>query len=195
MTTKLLFTAGSTRQGSFNARLAEAAAQLAEQHPEVSVTRLHLGDYDMPIYNGDLEAAEGLPANARRLKALFRAHHGFLIASPEYNSSMPPVLTNALHWISRPETDDEPGLVAFQGKVAGLVAASPGGLGGLRGLVPLRMMLGNIGVHVLPQQMALSKASEAFHDDGTLVKASDQERLASVVEALVETAAALGRAG
>lgn len=192
--TKILFIAGSTRTGSFNAQLAERAAHTAEQRGDVTVTRINLADYDLPLYNGDLEKEKGLPEAARKLKQQFRTHHGFCLASPEYNSTLSPLLINALHWISRPESQDEPGLVAFKGKVAGLLAASPGGFGGMRGLVPLRMMLGNIGVHVIPTQLAVPQANKAFDESGRFKEESWQQRLEVLVDELVATAEVVGKA-
>ena len=122
----------------------------------------------MPLYDGDLEAASGLPENAKKFKQLLRDHDGFLISAPEYNSSISGVLKNSIDWASRVETEDEPALVCFKGKVAALMSASPGGLGGLRGLVHLRAILGNIGVIVLPDQMSISAAHEAFDANGKL---------------------------
>lgn len=191
---KLLFMAGSTRTGSFNAQLAEAAARTAEKRANVSVTRVNLTHYDIPIYNGDLEKQKGLPDDAIKLKQLFREHHGFCLASPEYNSSLSPLLVNALHWISRPHEKDEAGLVAFKGKVAALLAASPGSLGGMRALLPLRLMLGNIGVHVIPTHMALPHANNAFDANGAFQEPASQQRLDGVIDELVNTAAAVGKA-
>lgn len=191
---KILFISGSIRTGSFNGQLAARAADTAEQRGDVTVTRINLADYDMPLYNGDLEKDKGLPEAARKLKHQFRTHHGFCLASPEYNSTLSPLTVNALHWISRPETQDEPSLVAFKGKVAGLLAASPGGFGGMRGLVPLRMMLGNIGVHVIPSQLAVPQANKAFDEDGHFKDESWQQRLQAVVDELVSTTEVLGKA-
>ena len=106
------------------------------------VTLIDLRDLPLPLFDGDLEDKQGLPENAKKLKALLRAHDGLLISSPEYNSSITGVLKNAIDWASRAETDDEPPLVCFRGKVAALLSASPGALGGLRGLVHLRAILG-----------------------------------------------------
>jgi NAD(P)H-dependent FMN reductase len=183
----LITLAGSTRQASVNKKLARLAAARA-QATGASVEYLDLADYPMPIYDGDLEARDGLPETARSLKARFRGSDGFLIASPEYNSSLPPVLKNALDWISRPETEDEPGLVAYRGKVAALMAASPSGMGGMRGLVPLRMMLGNIGVHVVPDQLTMPRAFGAFTANDQLADPDHDERLATVVRTWVATA-------
>ena len=138
---------------------------------------IDLRDLPLPLFDGDLEDKEGLPENAKRLKALLRAHDGLLISSPEYNSSITGVLKNAIDWASRAETDDEPALVCFRGKIAALLSASPGALGGLRGLVHLRAILGNIGVIVLPDQVAVSAAHEAFDESGKL---KDPKRAAQV---------------
>ncbi|MEQ5835759.1 NAD(P)H-dependent oxidoreductase [Marinobacter sp. NFXS9] len=191
--TRLLFMAGSTRTGSFNAQLAEAAARTAEKRGDIDVTRVNLSHYNIPIYNGDLEQEKGIPQDVRDLRQLFASHHGFCIASPEYNSTLSPLLINTLHWVSRPD-GDVPGLVAFRGKVAGLVAASPGALGGLRGLVPLRMMLGNIGVQVIPSQLAIVKAGDAFDGNGEFRDAEWQKKLDGVMDELARTAGAIGKA-
>ncbi len=175
-TPRILCFGGSLRRDSFNQRLAARAAQGARESG-ADVTVIALRDFPMPLYDGDLEASSGLPAVAKRLKALFREHHGLLIASPEYNSSFSAVLKNTIDWISRAETRDEPSLVAFAGKTAALCAASPGALGGLRGLVPLRMLLGNIGVTVLPDQVTVGSAGRAFAPDGSLMDAQWDARV------------------
>ncbi len=169
---KILAFAGSTRTDSYNKKLVHVAAEGARKAGAL-VTIIDLRDYPLPLYDGDLEESQGLPENARRLKALFTEHQGFLIASPEYNSSISGVLKNAIDWVSRP-VDDKPPLVEFKGKVASIMSASPGALGGLRGLTPLRSILENIGVLVLPDQIAVSKAHEAFNSDGTLKDAKQQ---------------------
>ena len=140
---KLLIFAGSARTASTNKQLAALAASTA-QDANIDVTLIELKDFEMPIYDGDLEGDTGLPEHAKRLKQLFVEHDGLFIASPEYNSSFSPLLKNALDWISRPHTENEPPLWAYGGKVAALGSVAPGALGGLRGLVPLRMMLANI---------------------------------------------------
>ena len=184
---KLLFLAGSARADSVNKKLAKCAAELARE-AGAYVTFIDLKDYPMPIYDGDLEDESGLPEKAIALKALFAEHDGFFIASPEYNSSLAPLLKNALDWISRKHEEGEGNLVAFKGKVAAIGAASPGGLGGLRGLVPLRMMLGNIGVMVVPTQVAISNAFDAFDADGKLVHEGSAKMLGNVVREFVATA-------
>jgi NAD(P)H-dependent FMN reductase len=153
------------------------------------VTLLDLRDLALPLYDGDLEDAHGLPDGAKKLKALLRESDGFLIASPEYNSSVTGVLKNAIDWASRAETDDEPSLVAFRGKAAALMAASPGALGGLRGLVHLRAILGNIGVIVLPDQVTVSSAHEAFTEAGELKDPRKSDQIDALAKGLVEFAA------
>lgn len=163
---KILAFAGSARQDSYNKKLIRIAAAGA-QEGGAEVTLLDLRDFPMPIYDGDLEDREGVPAKALELRRLMLAHQGLLIASPEYNSSISPLLKNTIDWLSR-SVNGEYGLLPFRDKVAALLAASPGGLGGLRGLVHVRAILGNIGVLVLPDQLAVSKADQAFNADGTL---------------------------
>jgi len=172
-TPRILAFGGSLRRDSFNQKLATIAAQGARE-AGAEVTLIALRDFPMPVYDGDLEDAGGLPEAAKKLKALFREHHGLLIASPEYNSSISGALKNAIDWVSRQETDDEPSLLALSGKSAVLMSASPGALGGLRGLVTVRSILGNIGITVLPDQMAVGKAYEAFNGDGSLKDAKQQ---------------------
>ena len=173
---KLLAFSGSSRKQSFNTRLVAIAAAGAED-AGADVTRINLGDFPMPFMNEDLEASEGMPEAARDFKNLMIGHDGFLIASPEYNSAFSPLLKNSLDWASRSESDDEPPLQAFRGKVAMLMAASPGALGGLRGLVFLRMMLANLGVFVIPDQLAVNEAYKAFNADGSLVDAARQQAI------------------
>lgn len=184
-TLKILALAGSTRQDSFNKKLVRIAADGARESG-AEVTLIDLKDYPLPLFDQDLEASEGLPENALKLKKLFIEHHGFVIASPEYNSSITPVLKNTLDWISRPAPNEAP-LAAFQGKVASLVSASPGALGGLRGLVHLRAILGNIGVIVLPDQIAVPKAHEAFEIDGSLKDTKRQASVQQLGKQLVDT--------
>jgi chromate reductase, NAD(P)H dehydrogenase (quinone) len=172
---RILAFAGSARTDSFNVKLVNIAAAGARA-AGAEVTILDLNDFPMPLFNQDLEAADGAPPQASRLKEIMRAHGGLLIASPEYNSSISPLLKNTIDWVSRP-ADGEPMLAAYQGKVAGLMSASPGRLGGLRGLVHLRSILSNIGVLVIPDQVAVGEAGSAFDDRGDLV---DDRRRASV---------------
>jgi len=175
-TPRILAFGGSLRRDSFNHKLAAVAAAGARE-AGAEVTLIALRDFPLPVFDQDLEDAEGMPAAAKALKQLFREHDGLLIAAPEYNSSLTAALKNALDWVSRAETDDEPPLAAFTGKTAALCGASPGALGGLRGLVHVRAILGNIGVTVLPDQVAVSKAHEAFAADGTLSDAKQAARV------------------
>ena len=163
---KILAFAGSTRTDSYNKKLVKVAVEGARA-AGAEVTYLDLRDLPMPLYDGDLELKEGLPPNAKKLKELFLAHQGLLISAPEYNSGISGVLKNAIDWISRPLPGEAP-LVCFENKVATLMSASPGGLGGLRGLVHVRSILGSIKVIVLPDQIAVPKAHEAFDTNGTL---------------------------
>jgi chromate reductase, NAD(P)H dehydrogenase (quinone) len=172
-TPKILAFAGSTREASYNKLLVKVAAAGARA-AGAEVTYVDLRDLPLPLFDEDLEAREGMPETARKLKELMVAHHGFLIASPEYNSSVTAVLKNAIDWVSRPAPGEQ-GLVAFTGKAAVIMSASPGGLGGLRGLVHLRSILGNINVLVLPDQKAIPKAFEVFNADGTMKDPKQQE--------------------
>ena len=187
---KILAFAGSTRRDSFNKRLARIAAEGARE-AGAEVTVIDLADLPLPLFDQDLEAAEGPPENARKLKALMAEHHGFLIASPEYNSSITGVLKNAIDWASR-RAPEEPRLVAFAGKAAALMSASPGTLGGLRGLVHLRAILGNLGVLVLPRQKAVPRAGQAFAEDGSLADPDMQAAVQALGSRLAETLAKLG---
>ena len=182
---KILAFAGSTRTGSFNKKLLAIAAEAARA-AGTTVTIVDLRDLALPLYDGDLEDASGLPDGAKKFKALLRESDGFLIASPEYNSSITGALKNAIDWASRSETDDEPPLVAYRGKVAALCSASPGALGGLRGLVHLRAILGNIGVIVLPDQVCISTAHEAFDEAGKLKDERKAKQITSLARGLVE---------
>lgn len=192
---RLLAFSGSNRKASFNQRLVKAAAAFAESEG-ASVTVLALCDLPIPLFSQDLEEASGMPENAKVFKQALIEHDALLISCPEYNSSITPALKNALDWASRKE-GDEPPLKAYRGKVAGLLAASPGSLGGLRGLVTVRSILGNIGVHVVPDQVAVSQASDAFDDDDALKDENTAKRVRGVVRSLVETTQALrdSRAG
>lgn len=187
---KLLFLAGSARKDSINKKLAKLAAEIA-QDAGAQVTYIDLKDFEMPLYDGDFEQDNGIPDNAKKLKQLFAQHDGFFIASPEYNGSMSALLKNSLDWISRPHEENEAPLIAFRGKVAALGAVSPGGLGGLRGLVPLRMMLGNIGVTVVPSQVAVSSGFQAFDEDGQLSDDNQARMLKATVDEFVKTARGL----
>ena len=164
--TKLLAFAGSTRQNSYNQSVLDVAVQGAKD-AGVEVTVIRLKDYDMPLFNEDDEKEFGIPERARAFKQLLLDYDGFLIASPEYNSSYPAVLKNAIDWASRMEDGEKP-LQAFKGKVAGIMAASAGGLGGIRVLVVLRMLLANLGITVLPTQVAVAKVNTLMDENGVI---------------------------
>lgn len=186
---RVLAFSGSNRRDSFNQRLAHSAANMAEQAGAV-VTRLQLCDLPIPLFSEDLERASGLPDNAKVFKNLLIGHDAILLACPEYNSSITPALKNALDWASRKE-GDEPPMAAYRGKVAALLAASPGALGGLRGLVTVRSILCNIGVLVIPDQVAVGRAFEAFDEQGALKDERTAQRVRNVARTLVHTAGAL----
>jgi chromate reductase, NAD(P)H dehydrogenase (quinone) len=171
---KILAFAGSARKDSYNKKLVKIAA-LGAENTGADVTFIDLADFQMPLFDQDLEQEQGMPDSARAFKNLLIAHDGFLIASPEYNSAFSALLKNTIDWASRKETADEPALLAFQDKTAVIMAASPGALGGIRGLVFLRLLLGNIGVTVLPQQQAIPLAHKAFDDKGALIDATQQQ--------------------
>ena|SRR5450432_52780 len=187
---KILVFAGSTRTASYNKLLAKCAAEAART-AGAEVTVIDLRDLALPLFDEDLEKAHGLPEGAKKLKALLQASDGFLISSPEYNSSISAVLKNAIDWATRTETDDEPALIAFRGKAAALVSASPGALGGIRGLVHLRSLLGNIGVFIVPDQLSVGSAFEAFDEAGKLKDERKGKQLAGIVQSLVQLAGKL----
>lgn len=189
MSVRILVVAGSTRTAALSKKLAGAAVRSAGQ-AGASATFVDLRDFPMPLYDGDLEAACGLPEQALRLRQLMQQHAALLIATPEYNSSIPAVLKNALDWLSRPHAA-EPGVSPYSNKVAGLLSSSPGALGGLRGLVHLRQILQNVGCLVITEQFALGNAGSAFAADGSLVDARQAEGVATVVRRLIDVTARL----
>ena len=182
---RLLFFAGSTREGSFNRKLAALAHHIASANG-VEAVLVELKDYPMPIYNGDLEAKEGVPEPARAFKALLAEYQGVFIASPEYNSSVTPLLKNTLDWVSRVK-DDEPDV--FRSRVFAISGASPGYYGALRSLLHLRQILEiGLGASVIPQQIAVPRAMDAFEGDGSLKDKAQQTLCKKVVEALAVAA-------
>ncbi len=186
--TRLLFFAGSARAGSHNKRLADLAHRIALANGVEGVF-VDLEDYPMPIYHGDIEAEQGPPEEARKFKALLGEYHGVFIASPEYNASIAPLLKNTLDWVTRVRAKGETGLEVFRSRVFAISGASPGYYGGMRSLLQLRDILaGGLGATVIPQQIALPRAHEAFDADGTLKDDRHRELLKSVVEALAVAA-------
>ena len=189
MPVKILAFAGSARKDSLNKKLACVAAASATAAGG-EVTLIDLDDYPMPVYHGDLEEREGLPENGRKLKKLFMEHQALLIVSPENNASMSSLLKNTLDWVSR-AADGQNGLVPYQNKVALLLAASPGALGGLRGMVHLRQTLQALTVLVLSEQLALNRAHEQFDPAGKLLDPKMQASLDGLTRRLVSITAKL----
>ena len=188
---RLLCLAGSAREGSYNQRLAALAAAAAAE-AGIEATHIRLADYDLPLYSHAREAAD-FPQAARALKAAMIAHDGFLIATPEYNGSIPPLLKNAIDWASRPTDGENPvALSAYRGKVAGLMSASPSPFGGLRALAHLRQILSTIQMIVVPEQLAIPAAQAAFDDDG-LKELLPRQLLTGLVTRMAEVAGALKR--
>jgi chromate reductase, NAD(P)H dehydrogenase (quinone) len=185
---RLLFFAGSTREGSYNKRLARLAQHIAVANGIEGVF-VDLKDYPLPLYNADLEAEQGPPAAAREFKALLGEYQGVFIASPEYNSSVTPLLKNTIDWVSRVRAKGETGLEVYQSRVFAISGASPGYYGAMRSLLTLRQILAvGIGASVLPQQLALPRANDAFAEDGSLKDKMQQDLLKGVVEALARAA-------
>jgi NAD(P)H-dependent FMN reductase len=182
----ILAFAGSLRQDSYNKKLVKIAVRGAEQ-AGAEVTYIDLKDFPLPIYDEDIEKREGLPAPAIKLKELMIKSNGFIIASPEYNSSISGALKNTIDWVSRKATPDEKELICFIDKIALILSASPGNLGGLRGLVHLRSILENIYTFVLPYQKAIPHAMDAFDEQGHLKKADQQKAVEDLGKKLTET--------
>ncbi|KUO53946.1 MAG: NADPH-dependent FMN reductase [Alphaproteobacteria bacterium BRH_c36] len=189
--TRLLFFAGSARTGSHNMRVAELGARIADANG-IAATLADLGDYSMPLYDGDIERTEGPPENARKLKALLSLHTGVLISCPEYNASITPLLKNTLDWISRVREEGEAPNEVFRTRVFALASASPGGMGGLRGLYTVRHVLElGLGALVLPEQFAVPRAANAFEENGHLKDVAAQERYKDLIKKLARAARVL----
>ena len=182
---RILVFAGSARDASLNKKLARAAARVIDESGG-EATFIDLRDFPMPIYEGDLEEREGMPAEARRLRELFVSHPAFLIVSPENNGTIPSLLKNAIDWLSR-DVDGRSGLEPYRGKVVALMAASPGAFGGVVCLSHLRNSLAKLLAHVIPEQFPLPKADQAFAEDGSLTQAWQQKAVKTVVMSLLET--------
>jgi NAD(P)H-dependent FMN reductase len=181
---RLLFFAGSTREGSYNKKLARLAQHIATANGIEGVF-VDLRDYPMPIYHGDLEANEGPPPKAAEFKALLTEYQGVFIATPEYNSSIPPLLKNTIDWVTRVRAKGETGLEVFKSRVFAVSGASPGYYGAMRSLLTLRQILEvGVGATVIPQQLALPRAADAFEEDGSLKDKARQDLLKDVVEKL-----------
>ena len=189
---QLLVFAGSTRQQSFNRKLAHAAAAIARE-AGARVTTLELSDFDIPMYNADLEA-QGTPADVLRLKQVLHDHPAWIICSPEYNGSYTALLKNTIDWASSPvqgHPDWQDGTRSFRGKVVGMLSASPGALGGLRSQSHLAPLLINLECWLAPRAFALGGAGTAFDDSGTLVQHAHRDRVRAVVDQVLWAAARL----
>jgi chromate reductase, NAD(P)H dehydrogenase (quinone) len=182
---KILVIPGSLRTGSLNARLAAAAAhELALAGAEV--TRISLADFPLPIYDGDLQTKSGVPKNAVNLKRMMSAHHGVLIVTPEYNSSVPPLVKNTIDWVTRVQDAHETRGQVFRERAFAIAAASENRLGGTRSLAALRLILSACHAVVIPNQLALSFASDAYDDMDRLKHPADIEALKALVRQLIE---------
>ena len=182
---KILVIPGSLRTGSHNARLAAAAAyQFAQAGAEV--TRISLGDFPLPIYDGDLQTKSGVPKNAINLKRMIGVHHGVLFVTPEYNSSVPPLVKNTIDWVTRVQDAQETRGQVFRNRVFAIAAASESRLGGTRALATLRLILSACHATVIPNQLALSFAGEAYDDMDRLKHPADIEALNALVRQLID---------
>jgi chromate reductase, NAD(P)H dehydrogenase (quinone) len=182
---KILVIPGSLRTGSLNARLAAAATyQFAQTGADV--TRISLADFPLPIYDGDLQSKSGVPKNAINLKRLIGAHHGVLIVTPEYNSSVPALVKNTIDWVSRVQDPHETRGQVFRERAFAIAAASENRLGGTRSLGALRLILSACHAIVIPNQLALSFASDAYDDMDRLKHPADIDALGALVRQLIE---------
>ena len=182
---KILVIPGSLRTGSLNARLAAAAAYEFAQ-AGADVTRISLGDFPLPIYDGDLHTRSGVPKNAVNLKRMIGAHHGVLIVTPEYNSSVPALVKNTIDWVSRVQDAHETRYQVFRERPFAIAAASESRLGGTRSLAALRLILTACHATVIPNQLALSFAGEAYDDMDRLKHPADVEALGALVRQLID---------
>jgi chromate reductase len=182
---KILVIPGSLRTGSLNAKLAAAVAyQFAQAGAEV--TRISLGDFPLPIYDGDLQTKSGVPKHAINLKRMIGAHHGVLIVTPEYNSSVPPLVKNTIDWVTRVQDAQETRGQVFRERAFAIAAASESRLGGTRALAALRLVLSACHATVIPNQLALSFASDAYDDMDRLKHPADIEALNAMVRQLID---------
>lgn len=182
---KILVIPGSLRTGSHNAKLAAVAAYEFAQ-AGVDVTRISLADFPLPIYDGDLQVKSGVPKNAVNLKRMIGSHHGVLIVTPEYNASVPPLLKNAIDWVSRVQDPHETRGEVFRGRAFALAGASQSRLGGSRALTALRLILTSCHANVIASQLALSFAHEAYDDMDRLKNQSDIDALKELVRQLID---------
>jgi chromate reductase, NAD(P)H dehydrogenase (quinone) len=182
---KILIIPGSLRTGSHNVKLAAAAAYEFVQ-AGADVTRLSLGDFPLPIYDGDLQVKSGVPKHAVNLKRMLGAHHGVLFVTPEYNSSVPPLVKNTIDWLTRVQDANEARGQVFRERPFAIAAASEGRLGGTRALAALRLILSACHATVIPNQLALSYANQAYDDMDRLKNPADIEALKALVRQLIK---------
>ena len=182
---KILVIPGSLRTGSLNARLAAAAAHQFVQ-AGAEVTRISLADFPLPLYDGDLQSKSGVPKNAINLKRMIGAHHGVLIVTPEYNASVPPLVKNTIDWVTRVQDAHETRGQVFRGRAFAIAAASESRLGGMRALAALRLILSACHASVIPNQLALSFAGQAYDDMDRLKLPPDIEALGALVRQLID---------
>ena len=189
MQIKILALCGSARRDSLNQKLLDIAA-LGAVDAGAQVSLIRWPDFPLPIYDGDWEAEHGLPERVHALKALLAEHQALLVATPEYNGGYPALLKNALDWASRPSESDPTGLGVFAGKVAAVVSASPGVLGGMRAQIALQISLNKLGVLVIPNSFALGLAHQAFDEQRRCKDGNADQTVRGVGAALVRTAIA-----
>ncbi|MBR0758437.1 NAD(P)H-dependent oxidoreductase [Bradyrhizobium jicamae] len=182
---KILVIPGSLRSGSLNAKLAAVIAHALAQ-AGADVTRISLADYPLPIYDGDLQAKSGVPKHAVDLKRMLGAHHGVLLVTPEYNSSVPALVKNTIDWISRVQDPHESRGQVFRDRAFAIAAASGNRLGGTRALAALRLILSACHATVIPNQLALSFAEQAYDDMDRLKHPADIEALQALVRQLID---------
>ena len=182
---KILVIPGSLRTGSLNAKLAAAIAhEVAQAGAEVA--RISLADFPLPIYDGDLQAKSGVPKNAVNLKRMMGAHHGVVIVTPEYNSSVPALVKNTIDWVTRVQDLHEVRGQVFRERPFAIAAASESRFGGARALAALRLILSACHATVIPSQLALSFANDAYDDMDRLKHPADAEAQKALVRQLIE---------
>jgi len=187
-TPKILVMPGSTRTGSHNVKLAALAAKELTLL-DADVTRISLQDYPLPIYDADLDARSGQPANAVKLKHMIQAHHGIFITTPEYSASVSPILKNAIDWVSRVREKGDPTYAAYKNRVFAISAASPGRAGGLRSLIALRQILElGCGALVIPEQVSIPMVDQAFDDMDNIIDTGTANLLRAQLARLVDMA-------
>lgn len=183
----ILIISGSSRKDSFNTRLAHVAGEAVRAAGAEPIVT-HIGEYPLPVFDQDFEEREGMPQPGQKLKALFVKSRALIFCCPEYNGSLAGPFKNTLDWMSRESIDGEPELNAYKGKFVQLLSASPGALGGMRGLVAMRLFLSTVGAIALPDQLCVSKAHEAFEPTGSLKDPKQLKQLQGHIDKLLKLA-------